>query len=106
MPAGSGQDVSNFVFLWVGTGIGLGIIVDGRLYRGAAGAAGEIAYLPVGPGDPHDRAYRRRGQLEETAAAAAVDADRARSRNEVALGQERLRCRPPGRSRRRRGGRA
>ena len=69
---GVGQDVSNFVFLWVGTGIGLGIIVDGRLYRGAAGAAGEIAYLPVGPGDPHDPAYRRRGQLEETAAAAAV----------------------------------
>jgi predicted NBD/HSP70 family sugar kinase len=46
--------------------------VDGRLYRGASGAAGEIAYMPVGPGDPHDRAYRRRGQLEETAAAAAV----------------------------------
>jgi predicted NBD/HSP70 family sugar kinase len=46
--------------------------VDGRLYRGAAGAAGEIAYLPVGPGDPHDPAYRRRGQLEETASAAAV----------------------------------
>jgi predicted NBD/HSP70 family sugar kinase len=69
---GVGRDVSNFVFLWVGTGIGLGIIVDGRLYRGAAGAAGEIAYLPVGPGDPHDPAYRRRGQLEETASAAAV----------------------------------
>ena len=46
--------------------------MDGQLYRGAAGAAGEIAYLPVGPGDPHDPAYRRRGQLEETASAAAV----------------------------------
>ena len=69
---GAGRDIDNSVFLWVGTGIGLGIIVDGRLYRGASGAAGEIAYMPVGPGDPHDRAYRRRGQLEETAAAAAV----------------------------------
>ncbi len=69
---GVGQGTSNFVFLWVGTGIGLGIVVDGQLYRGAAGAAGEIAYLPVGPGDPHDPAYRRRGQLEESASAAAA----------------------------------
>lgn len=68
---GHGRDVASFVLLWVGTGIGLGIVVDGQLYRGAAGAAGEIAYLPVGPGDPHDPAYRRRGQLEESAAAAA-----------------------------------
>jgi len=69
---GAGQGVSDFVLLWVGTGIGLGIVLDGRLHRGAAGGAGEIAYLPVGAGDPHDPAYRRRGQLEEYAAAAAV----------------------------------
>jgi predicted NBD/HSP70 family sugar kinase len=47
-------------------------VVGGQLYRGASGAAGEIAYLPVGPGDPHDPAYRRRGQLEESASAAAA----------------------------------
>jgi predicted NBD/HSP70 family sugar kinase len=68
---GLGRDTQTFAFLWVGTGIGLGIVVDGQLYRGASGAAGEIAYLPVGPGDPHDPAYRRRGQLEESASAAA-----------------------------------
>jgi len=69
---GAGRGVANFVFLWVGTGVGLGIVIDGRLYRGAAGAAGEIGYLPLGPGDPHDRSLRRRGVLEEATAGAAV----------------------------------
>jgi predicted NBD/HSP70 family sugar kinase len=69
---GLGRDVSTFVFLWVGTGIGLGIVIGGELYRGAGGAAGEIAYLPVGVGDPHDAHYRRRGQLEEAAGSDAV----------------------------------
>src|SRR3954470_8577484 len=69
---GLGRDVENFVFLSVGTGIGAGIIVGGRLYRGAGGAAGEVAYLPVGPGEPRDPAHRRRGMLEDSTAAAGI----------------------------------
>ena len=69
---GAGRNVGTFVYLWVGTGVGMGIVIDGRLYRGSSGAAGEIGYMPVGAGDPHDRAVRRRGMLEETAGAAAV----------------------------------
>jgi predicted NBD/HSP70 family sugar kinase len=69
---GHGRNVSNFVFLSVGTGIGMALVIDGRLYRGAHGAAGEIAYMPLGMGDPHDRANRRRGAFEEAAAAAGV----------------------------------
>ena len=49
---GAGMGVSNFVFLSVGTGVGLGIVIDGRLFRGAYGAAGEIAYVPIGDDDP------------------------------------------------------
>jgi predicted NBD/HSP70 family sugar kinase len=71
---GHGRDVDSFVYLWVGTGVGMGLVLNGELYRGTHGAAGEIAYLPVGPGDPHDPAYRRRGQLEESASAAAARA--------------------------------
>ncbi len=67
---GLGRDVANFVFFWVGTGVGLGIVVDGEVYRGAGGAAGEIAYMPIGEGDPRDPANRRRGQLEEGIGAA------------------------------------
>jgi predicted NBD/HSP70 family sugar kinase len=66
---GHGRAVENFVYLWVGTGVGIGIVVDGRPYRGARGAAGEIGYLPIGPSDPRDRTMRRRGAFEEAAAA-------------------------------------
>jgi predicted NBD/HSP70 family sugar kinase len=69
---GPGRDVENFIYFWVGTGVGIGIVLEGRLYRGARGAAGEIGYLPIGPGDPHDRTTRRRGAFEEAAAAAGI----------------------------------
>ena len=69
---GAGRGVDTFVFLLVGTGTGIGIVIGGELYRGAGGAAGEIAYMPVGDGDPRDTAYRRRGMLEEHTSAAAV----------------------------------
>jgi predicted NBD/HSP70 family sugar kinase len=69
---GAGRGVSDFCFLWIGTGVGLGIVIGGELHRGAGGAAGEIGYLPLGAGDPHDRAVRRRGLLEESASGAAV----------------------------------
>jgi predicted NBD/HSP70 family sugar kinase len=69
---GHGRNARNFVYLWVGTGIGMGLVLNGELYRGASGAAGEIGYLPIGDGDPRDRATRRRGALEESAAADGV----------------------------------
>jgi predicted NBD/HSP70 family sugar kinase len=51
----------------------LGLVLDGRVHRGAHGAAGEFAVLPLSEGggvDPDDA--RRRGQLEAAASAAAV----------------------------------
>jgi len=65
---GHGRTLSDFVYLWIGTGVGIGIVLDGRLYRGSRGAAGEIGYLPVGAG-PGDKANRRRGAFEEAVAA-------------------------------------
>ena len=43
---GAGRDCPLLVFLMVGTGIGAGIVVDGKLFAGATGAAGEVGYLP------------------------------------------------------------
>jgi predicted NBD/HSP70 family sugar kinase len=37
----------DFALVWVGEGVGLAVMVDGRLHRGSSGAAGEIGYLPV-----------------------------------------------------------
>ncbi|MBV8784086.1 MAG: ROK family protein [Gammaproteobacteria bacterium] len=38
----------NAAFLALGTGAGLGLLIDNQLFRGAHGAAGEIADLPIG----------------------------------------------------------
>jgi predicted NBD/HSP70 family sugar kinase len=45
---GCARGAENAAFLALGTGVGLGLIVNGKLARGASGAAGEIAYLPIG----------------------------------------------------------
>src|SRR5512143_511398 len=42
---GAEQNVSNMVFITIGTGIGAGIIIDGALYRGAHEASGEIGNM-------------------------------------------------------------
>ncbi|MGO9607616.1 MAG: ROK family protein [Candidatus Binataceae bacterium] len=42
---GAGRGFMNMVFLTMGTGLGAGVIVDGRLYRGTNDMAGEIGHL-------------------------------------------------------------
>lgn len=59
--SGIGQDSTAFISL--GTGIGLGALVNGKLMRGAHGAAGEISYLPFGA-DPYAPDSLDRGALE------------------------------------------
>ncbi len=61
---GLGKGVPNFVYLHVGTGVGMGLVLSGQLFRGARGAAGEIGYLPLATADPHDADNLRRGALE------------------------------------------
>jgi glucokinase len=46
------ERVTHMAYLSVGTGIATGLILDGRLYRGANGMAGEIGHLVVQPGGP------------------------------------------------------
>jgi predicted NBD/HSP70 family sugar kinase len=48
---GAARDVDDFVLIWISRGVGVAVVLGGRLHRGAAGAAGEIGYLYV-PGGP------------------------------------------------------
>ncbi|MET3995706.1 putative NBD/HSP70 family sugar kinase [Bradyrhizobium sp. JR7.2] len=68
---GNSRKARSFAFIAVGTGIGMGIFSDGYLVRGARGAAGEIAYLPLG-GDPYDARGLRFGTLETAIGSAGI----------------------------------
>jgi glucokinase len=46
---GAGRNSKNFVCIFVGTGIGSGIVRDGKLYRGASGTAGEVGHMLLFP---------------------------------------------------------
>jgi glucokinase len=61
--AGRDRGVRSLVYLTISTGIGGGLVLDGRPYRGAAGNAGELGHLTIDiDGDPC--ACGRRGCLE------------------------------------------
>lgn len=47
---GSGRGYKNFICVFVGTGIGGGIVRDGRIYTGLTGTAGEIGHVPIDSG--------------------------------------------------------
>ncbi len=46
---GAGRGVQSMVLLTIGTGIGTGIILDGKLWQGKCGYAGELGHAPVNP---------------------------------------------------------
>ena len=68
---GRGHGVDDFVVVTVGEGVGAGIVVEGRLYRGAKGAAGEIGHMRL---DGEDALCRcgGRGCLEAVSSDGAV----------------------------------
>jgi glucokinase len=49
---GIGRDVDSLFYLHLSSGVGGGLVLNGRLYHGAATMAGEIGHAPVGPIDP------------------------------------------------------
>ena len=76
---GAGRGSRLFVYVLIGTGLGVGIVSQGELFAGAHGAAGEVGFLPApfaapepGQTDPHTTEAYRRGELEEAVSADAI----------------------------------
>src|SRR5215471_20543578 len=68
---GAGRDVEDLVLLTLGTGIGGGVISNGRVLRGFVGMAGELGHITVSPnGNPCG--CGNQGCLEKHASATAV----------------------------------
>jgi glucokinase len=49
---GIGRDVQDLVYLHISSGVGGGLVLNGRLYHGATTMAGEIGHAPIGSIDP------------------------------------------------------
>lgn len=80
---GAGQAASHLAFLNLGTGIGVGLILDGAIYGGAAGRAGELGHVCMQRGGPLC-ACGRHGCLEALAAGPALAHD---ARNAIRQGR-------------------
>ncbi len=50
--SGAGRSARNLIFLTMGTGMGAGLILDGRLYTGTTGDAGEVGHVRLAPDGP------------------------------------------------------
>src|SRR5918995_5916402 len=68
---GAGRDACGLVYLKLATGIGAGIVIDGRLFEGAGGTAGEIGHTSLDETGDICRCGSR-GCLETYAGAAAI----------------------------------
>jgi predicted NBD/HSP70 family sugar kinase len=44
---GHGRQIDNFAFITIGTGVGMGVVLNNELHTGAHGAAGEIGFMPM-----------------------------------------------------------
>ncbi|MGC2662427.1 MAG: ROK family protein [Bryobacteraceae bacterium] len=70
---GAGKDVKNLVLITLGTGIGGGVIIDGKILHGFVGMAGELGHMTVIP-DGNPCGCGNYGCLEKHASATAIAA--------------------------------
>jgi glucokinase len=71
---GAARGANNTLYVTISTGIGAGLILDGELYGGAHGIAGEVGHIVVQPGGPACRCGNR-GCLEAIASGTSIARD-------------------------------
>lgn len=69
---GGGKGCDNVVFVTLGTGVGGGIIVDGKLLAGVHGAGGEIGHIKMNPAETEHCGCGKKGCLEQYASATGI----------------------------------
>lgn len=69
---GGGSGYSNLVMVTLGTGVGGGVIVGGKMVTGSNGAGGEIGHLCVNPHETEVCGCGRKGCLEQYASATGI----------------------------------
>ncbi len=69
---GAAHDAQHVLGIFVGWGIGLGIIVDGKIYQGTAGFAGEFAHSPLFESQEINCTCGKKGCLEAVASGTAI----------------------------------
>ena len=84
----------DLVILTIGTGVGGGMVLGGKIYRGATGGAGELGHTLIGldlsAGVPEPGSFPQKGSLEWEAAGHALDRvarEEAEARPDSALGR-------------------
>ncbi|QYM79667.1 ROK family protein [Horticoccus luteus] len=88
---GAGRGCQSMMFLTMGTGMGAGLILDGRLYEGVTGNAGEVGHLRMAPDGPVG--YGKTGSFEGFCSGGGI-AQLARERVRTWAGQSQLQTLP------------
>ena len=72
---GSASGVENFIFIALGTGVGAGIYINGRLHHGANWSAGEIGYAGVNGRPRQPLEVHETGQMERSIGGLGIEAE-------------------------------
>ncbi len=62
---GEGKDQSIVVGITLGTGVGGGIVIEGKIFHGARGYAAEVGHMLLQPGQPPYTTHDKRGEVEQ-----------------------------------------